>query len=200
MSSSSSIRFVKLLAIKENSSKLDGRTSMLRLLLAAPLLIAPQVVMAQAVAAPASEVNAPAPILGPQPGSFVLPSGTMLVVTPAQEISSKHIEEGQQVMFRVVNDVVEGSKVVIRRGSAVTGTITWKTGRAIGGKSGKFEVTFNSVSVGGRSVTLTGKHRQEGRGNSVGALLGSMVISGRSAVMLPGDLVNVFTGQDFVYY
>lgn len=95
---------------------------------------------------------------------------------------------------------VRSPKVVIRRGSAVTGTITWKTGRAVGGKSGKFEVTFNSVSVGGRSVTLTGKHRQEGRGNSVGALLGSMVISGRSAVMLPGDLVNVFTGQDFVYY
>lgn len=103
-------------------------------------------------------------------------------------------------MFRVVNDVVEGGKVVISRGSAVTGTITWKSGRAIGGNSGKFEVTFNSVSVHGRSISLTGKHRQEGRGNSVGALLGSMVISGRSAVMLPGDPVNVFTGQDFVYY
>ena len=173
---------------------------MLRILLATSLLIAPHVVMAQAAVATAPEANAPAPIPGPQPGSFVLPSGTMLVVTPAQEISSKHIEEGQQVMFRVVNDVAEGGKVVIRRGSAVTATVTWKTGRAIGGKSGKFEVTFNSVSVGGRNLTLTGMHRQEGRGNSVGALLGSMVISGRSAVMLPGDLVNVFTGQDFVYY
>lgn len=173
---------------------------MLRLLLAASLLTVPQVAMAQAATPPAPVTNGAAPIPGPQPGSFVLPSGTMLVVTPAQEISSKHVEEGQQVMFRVVNDVVEGNKVVIRRGSAVTGTITWKTGRAIGGKSGKFEVTFNSVSVNGRSIVLTGKHRQEGRGNSVGALLGSMVISGRSAVMLPGDLVNVFTGQDFVYY
>lgn len=173
---------------------------MLRLLFAASLLTTPQVVMAQAATAPAPVGNAPAPVPGPQLGSFVLPSGTMLVITPAQEISSKHVEEGQQVMFRVVNDVVEGGKVVIRRGSAVTGTITWKTGRAIGGKSGKFEVTFNSVSVNGRSIALTGKHRQEGRGNSVGALLGSMVISGRSAVMLPGDLVNVFTGQDFVYY
>lgn len=171
---------------------------MLKLLVAASLFTVPQVALAQAVAQPTA--NAPAPTPGPQPGSFLLPAGTMLVVTPAQEISSKHVEEGQQVLFRVVNDVVEGNRVVIRRGSPVTGTITWKTGRAIGGKSGKFEVTFDSVNVTGRSITLTGKHRQEGRGNSVGALLGSMVISGRSAVMLPGDLVNVFTGQDFVYW
>lgn len=174
---------------------------MLRLLLTASLLAAPQIVMAQAanVAQPAS-ANAPAPLQGPKPGSFLMPSGTMLVVTPAQEISSKKIEEGQQVLFRVVNDVVEGNRVVVRRGSTVSGTITWKTGRAVGGKSGKFEVTFNSVNVNGLNYTLNGIHRQEGRGNSVGALLGSMVISGRSAVMLPGDLVNVFTGQDIVYW
>lgn len=173
---------------------------MLKTLLTASLLASTQIGIAQAADGTQPQTNAPAPLPGPQPGSFILPSGTMLVVTPAQEISSKHIEEGQQVLFRVVNDVVEGNKVVIRRGSSVTGTITWKTGRAIGGKSGKFEVTFNSVSVGGRTIALTGKHRQEGRGNSVGALLGSMVISGRSAVMLPGDLVNVFTGHEFVYY
>ncbi|WP_156318268.1 hypothetical protein [Porphyrobacter sp. AAP60] len=173
---------------------------MLKLLLTASLLAAPQIAMAQAANVAQPAVNAPAASAGPQPGSFLLPSGTMLVITPAQEISSKHIEEGQQVMFRVVEDVVEGNKVVIRRGSPVSGTITWKTGRAIGGKSGKFEVTFDSVSVSGRRIALNGMHRQEGRGNSVGALLGSMVISGRSAVMIPGQLVNVFTGQDFVYY
>lgn len=173
---------------------------MLKLLITASLLATSQIVSAQAASGVQPQMNAPAPLPGPQPGSFILPSGTMLVVTPAQEISSKHIEEGQQVLFRVVADVVEGNKVVIRRGSSVTGTITWKTGRAIGGKSGKFEVTFDNVSVGGRRIALMGKHRQEGRGNSVGALLGSMVISGRSAVMLPGDLVNVFTGQEFVYY
>lgn len=172
---------------------------MLRPLLVASLLATSHVALAQTnFAQPA--MSSTTAVQGPQPGSFLLLSGTMLVVTPAQEISSKHIEEGQQVLFRVVHDVIEGNKVVIRRGSPVNGTITWKTGRAVGGKSGKFEVTFDKVSVSGRSIALTGKHRQEGRGNSVGALLGSMVISGRSAVMMPGDMVNVFTGQDFVYY
>jgi len=123
----------------------------------------------------------------------------MLVVTPREEISSKHVEEGQEVAFNSVHDIVENGIVVIPRGTPVKGSVTWKTGRAIGGKSGKFEVTFNSISLNGKTYTLTGKHRQEGRGNTVGALLGSILISGRSVVMVPGQLVNVFTAEPITY-
>lgn len=174
---------------------------MLRLIATASLLALPQLAVAENTApmqAPAPAANAPIP--GPQPGSFLMPAGTMLVVTPAQEISSKKVEEGQRVLFRVVHDVQEAGRVVIRRGSPVYATVTWKTGRAIGGKSGKFELSFDTVKVNGRDHAITGQYRQEGRGNSVGALLGSMVISGRSAVMLPGELVNVFTDEPVIYW
>lgn len=46
---------------------------------------------------------------------------------------------------------------------------------------------------------MSGMYRQEGRGNTVGALLGSIVISGRSAVMEPGQLVNAFTAAPIPY-
>lgn len=124
-----------------------------------------------------------------------LPAGTVINLTPLQEISSKHIEEGERYKFSVVNDVVEGGHVLVPRGSTATGLIKWKTGRAIGGKSGKFDVEFETVSVGGRDIKLMGTHRQEGRGNTVGALLGSIFISGRSAVMLPGQMVNAVTEE-----
>jgi hypothetical protein len=101
--------------------------------------------------------------------------------------------------FATVGDVVENGAVVIPRGSPVTGMISWKTGRAIGGKSGKFEVEFKSVTVNGREMGLTGKHRQEGRGNTVGALLGSILISGRSAVMVLGQTVPAFTAEPIPY-
>jgi hypothetical protein len=174
---------------------------MLRLLAAIPLLACSQLAVAQS-AEPGQPVTSAAgmPIPGPKPGSYLMPAGTLLVVTPAQEISSKKVEEGQQVLFRVVHDVVEAGRVVIRRGSPVYATVAWKTGRAIGGKSGKFELRFDSVKVNGRNHALTGQFRQEGRGNSVGALLGSMVISGRSAVMLPGEMVNVFTDEPVIYW
>lgn len=127
-------------------------------------------------------------------GRFIPPS-TVLTVSPAAEITSKKIEEGDKVQFNVVADVVEGGVVAIPRGTIVQGTITWKTGRAIGGKSGKFEVTFDHVILNGRNYKLSGMHRQEGRGNSVGALLGSMVVTGRSAVMIPGQMANALTAE-----
>ena len=138
-------------------------------------------------------------LVTPRPRRPVLPSGTMLQVTPLQEITSKRIEEGDQVAFVTVNDVSEDGYIAIQRGTPVTGLITWKTGRAIGGKSGKFEVDFKSISIGGRQYALRGQHRQEGRGNTIGALFGAIVISGRSASMLPGQLVNIFTAEPIVY-
>lgn len=64
---------------------------MLSLLFTATLLTIPQTVMAQDANVAQPNANTPAAIPGSQPGSFVLPAGTMLVVTPAQEISSKNI-------------------------------------------------------------------------------------------------------------
>jgi hypothetical protein len=146
--------------------------------------------------AAAAQSSAPvAPVAAPAPASRVVPPSTVLSVTPLVEITSKRIEEGDKFQFSVVADVVEGGVVAIPRGTLVQGTITWKTGRAIGGKSGKFEVTFDHVTVHGKNYKLTGLHRQEGRGNSVGALLGSMVVSGRSAVMLPGQMANAITAE-----
>lgn len=119
----------------------------------------------------------------------------MVVVTPVEEITSINMKEGDVVAFQVVNDVVQDGAVLIQRGAPVKGTITWRTGKGIGGKSAKFIVTFNSVDIAGHAWALRGTHRQEGRGNTMAALLGSMLISGRSAVMTPGQLVNCFTAE-----
>lgn len=70
-----------------------------------------------------------------------------------------------------------------------------RSGKGIGGKSAKFEVTFTTVSIGGHEFAMRGKHRQEGKGNTVAALLGSMVISGHSAVMEQGQSVPAFTAE-----
>ena len=128
-----------------------------------------------------------------------LPAGTLISLTSLQELSSKHIKEGERYQFIVVNDVVDNGVVVIPRGSNASGIITMETGRGIVGKSGKFDVTFESVSANGVTFPLSGIHRQEGKGNTVGALLGSMWISGHSAVMLPGEIVTAFTKERTAY-
>ncbi len=105
------------------------------------------------------------------------------------------MKEGTTREFLVVEDVVQDGAVIIPRGSPVTATVTWRTGKGIVGKSAKFELSFDRVRVNGRDFALRGAHRQEGRGNTAGALLGSMIITGRSAVMPVGQVVNVFTKE-----
>lgn len=130
----------------------------------------------------------------------VVPANTMVVVTPTEEITSKRMKEGHVHTLMVVNDVVQDGAVVIPRGAPVKATVTWRTGKGIVGKSAKFELTFNSVQAGGKDWALRGKHRQEGRGNTVGALLGSAIITGRSAVVMPGQLINVFTAEQITLH
>jgi hypothetical protein len=133
------------------------------------------------------------------PAARFLPAGTQVSLASIQELSSKHIKEGERYQFTVVTDVTESGVVVIPRGSIATGVVTMQTGRAIGGKSGKFDITFEKVEANGVTFPLMGVHRQEGKGNTVGALLGSILISGRSAVMLPGQIVTAMIKERTTY-
>lgn len=151
------------------------------------------------VQAQAESVEATTTVTAAAPVTRNLPVSTLLKIVPLEEISSKHVEVGQQVNFVTVGDVTENGIVVIPRGSAIGGTISFKTGKAIGGKSGKFEVSFDTVNVRGQNYRLRGTHRQEGKGNTVAAVFGSMLVSGRSAVMLPGQEVNAFTAEQIPY-
>jgi hypothetical protein len=128
-----------------------------------------------------------------------LPAATMVSLTSLQELSSKHIRQGERYQFAVVNDVTEKGVVVIPRGSIATGVISMKTGRAVGGKSGKFDVTFESVTANGVRFPLSGVYHQEGKGNTLGALFGSIIISGHSAVLQPGQVLTAFTSDRTAY-
>ncbi len=128
-----------------------------------------------------------------------MPANTKITVAPTAEISSKHLKKGEKVNFVTVGDVSEQGNIVIPRGSPVTGEITFKTGKAVGGKSGKFEVSFRTIQVRGQEYALTGVHRQEGKGNTVAAVFATMLISGRSAVMLVGQEATAFTAAPIPY-
>ncbi|MFN7174037.1 MAG: hypothetical protein ACK4MT_04910 [Thermaurantiacus tibetensis] len=129
----------------------------------------------------------------------LLPANTPIPLVALEEVSSSGLQVGTRVRFSVAEDIINRGVVVIPRGSPATGTITWKTGKAVGGKSGKFDVTFDEVVVDGNRFRLMGKHRQEGRGNTLGAVLGSVIISGRSAVMIPGQVVQALTAETISY-
>lgn len=132
---------------------------------------------------------------GQAEGRVILPADTVIQVTTDHEITSKHMHEGDVEQLQVATDVAENGVVVIPRGAPIKATVTFRTGKGIMGKSAKFEITFTAVTVHGAEFALKGKHRQEGRGNTLGALLGSAIITGHSAVIQPGQVLTAFTAQ-----
>lgn len=150
------------------------------------------------VAAPApAVVQTPAP--APVAAQRFIAAGTQVSLAAITELSSKHVKLGEHYQFTVVSDVVDNGLVVIPRGSIADGVVSMKTGRAIGGKSGKFDITFEKVTANGATFPLMGTHHQEGKGNTVGALLGSIWISGTSAVMQPGQVVTAMIKSRTAY-
>lgn len=147
-----------------------------------------------ALPVPATTVVA-APTAAPTTARM-LAANTPVPLNALEEVTSNGLQVGTRVKFSVAEDVVSQGMIVIPRGAPATGTVTWKTGKAIGGKSGKFEVSFDEVvTPGGNRVKLMGKHRQEGKGNTLAAVLATWIVSGRSAVMLPGQTVQSLTAE-----
>ena len=128
--------------------------------------------------------------------SVTLPKDTLLKVSPMAEITSKKMKEGQTREFRVAEEVRRDGVTIVPLNAPVVATVSWRTGKGIFGKSAKYELTFTSVEIDGKTYSLAGTHRQEGRGNTAAALLVSGIITGRSAVMVPDQVVNARTAED----
>lgn len=152
---------------------------MKKLVLTAALAAAPFSAIAQTAApsapAPAvAEVTAPAVVAAPE---LVLPANTEIAVTPNDDITSKGRKEGDTFIVSTMNDVMYNGYVVIPKGTPGQAKITWRTGKGAFGKSAKMEVSFEWLKLAGRTIALTGKHRQEGQGNT-GATLGTVAVAG----------------------
>lgn len=161
---------------------------------AAPVVIAP------AIAAPALAVAAPA-------SGLMLPAYTDIILTPDAEANSKKLREGHVVPMRTLFDVMHNGVVVIPKGTRGQGTVTWRTGKGAFGKSAKMEITFNELTLAnGQRLALSGKHRQEGEGNT-GAAVGAAIavgvfgafVTGKSAIIPSGQHLTARTADALPY-
>jgi hypothetical protein len=156
---------------------------------AAALIAVPGLALAQD-----SNAAAAAPPAAEAPAGLQLAANTPITLSMNNELTSKHAREGDTFPLTVVQDVAVDGHVVIPRGTRAVGEVIWRTGRGAFGKSGKMEVAFRYLDLGGRRIPLEGVYRQEGEGNTaatVGAVLGAgivggLVVTGHSAVIPQG--------------
>lgn len=127
---------------------------------------------------------------------LVVSPNTEVVVTPNDTVTTKgkKVKEGFKFTISTVFDVMQDGYVVIPKGTRGEGTVTWMTNKGAFGKSGKMEVSFDWLELGGRRVALTGTHRQEGEGNT-GATVGTAVAAGVFAAFVTGRSASIANGQ-----
>ena len=160
-------------------------------------LASPFPVLAQGVAAPTVALE-----------QIVLPANTEVVVTPNDTITTKGraIKEGYKFCVATMYDVMQNGVVMIPKGTPGEGTVSWMTNKGAFGKSGKMEVSFDWLELGGRRLALTGSHRQEGEGNTVAtvavavaATVFSALVTGRSATITNGTQLRARTAEAIAF-
>jgi len=168
------------------------------------------VMMALATATPAlAQFNAtsvPTPIAalpGPVGGMITLPAQTEIWLSPAAEVSSKSVRQGDIFAMKVSRDVFLGDVLVVPRGTGATARIGLRSGKGALGKSAKLEFDVVSLDLAHHPVAASGHYRVAGAGNGAVAvpvfvlvsMVGGLLITGHSAVILPGSEWRATTAE-----
>src|SRR5688572_31247131 len=134
---------------------------------------------------------------------IVLPEGTPLHVVTTLETTSKDAKPNDPVQFTVDEDVSIDGHVVIRKGTAATGSVINAMKQGYMGKSGKLAVQVESTqTVDGQPLKLRASKGSEGKDktNSTAAL--SMISGffllkkGGEAKIAAGTPVTVFRSEE----
>lgn len=160
---------------------------------------------AQAAVGQTSEPVTPIVAQVPQAATAtVLPANTEVIMAMNDTLTTKggNFDEGHMFYLTVAADVKIGDYVIIPKGARGAGEVTWKTGKAVFGKSGKMEIELRYVEVGGQRIQVSGKYRQEGEGNTVAAVGAAILaapllfVTGKSATIPKGRELSARTISD----
>lgn len=171
------------------------------------LLATCSAVLAQPVAAPAP-VTAPAtseaaPVAAPAPAprKITLPAESPIKLTIVDSLSSKKAKLGDKFAIVTLDDVAQDGVVIIPKDTKGEGSISFRGGSGSFGKSGRLEIAFESLMLNGQKITITGKYRDEGKGNGGAAtgavlavgLVGGLFVHGHAAKIEKGEVMAAQT-------
>lgn len=130
-------------------------------------------------AAPAESPTTSAPsTVKPAMQGFGLEDGTPVKLRTARTISSSDAHTGDTLDFEVLEDVMAGDHIVIRKGGIAWGTVTEAQPKRRMGRGGKLDVNIDSVRLSdGEKVPLRAVKDVKG-GSHTGAMTGAMVATG----------------------
>ena len=128
--------------------------------------------------------------------TVLLADGTPIHLVLMDDLQGKNLQAKQTVHFKVREDLVVGSLILVRTGTEAVGHIESVSKSGLLGKSGRLVLQFDSVdSVTGARIQLRGGAGVSG--GKGGALTGvSAMWYGPNASLPVGTVVNAYIGQD----
>jgi hypothetical protein len=147
----------------------------------------------QAVNMPAP-APAPVPVEAPVPEPIVVPSGTALIATVDQALSSKTSQTGQTFLATLAEPVTVHGNTAIPKGSSVTGTVVMAKQKGKIKGEGELALSLTSITIHGKNYpihtgtldnSVKGKGKRTaattGGGAAGGALIGGIAGGGKGA-------------------
>jgi hypothetical protein len=131
----------------------------------------------------------------------MLPANTLVYVSLNDNLTSQSTAEGDTFDVTVTRPVIVGDYIVIPQGTLGHGRITWRTGKAVFGKSAKMTFELTDLQIGNQTVPMSGHYRLEGKGNTgwtVGSIaafgiMAGFFVTGHSAAAFQGTEYKAFT-------
>jgi len=133
-----------------------------------------------------------------------LPTDSLVRIRMLDTIDSKNWKEGDRFPYEVAQDVIVDGEVAIPAGTKGAGVITEARHAGSFGKSGKIEMSFGALPVGGTNVdlVLSDKARQgnEKEHLAAGASLAGLAVAGPiglvGGLFIHGHNVKVEAGSE----
>jgi LssY C-terminus len=129
------------------------------------------------------------------PAELIIPDGTPVTLRLAENVSSSHAHQGDQLNFTVVRDVNVGGFTLIPAGTIAHGSVTAVKGKRFLGMGGNVALKLDSVELAsGERVALRGGCVVKGPSRTK-LMLGGMIVT--SLIFLPATPVLLLTrGHD----
>jgi hypothetical protein len=138
-----------------------------------------------------------------QTDEIVVAEGTPINVVTAQDVTSKEAKPNDPVKFTVNEDLVINGQVVVRKGTAATGSVINAEKGGYLGKSGKLGVQVESTqTVDGQPLRLRAAKGKEGNDKTNSTMALSMISGffllkkGGEAKITAGTPVTVYAAEE----
>lgn len=134
----------------------------------------------------------------------ILTEGTVISVELLQDLSSGTNNVGDIIEFQTNEPVIVGDRVLVPKGTKVTGKVTEAEGRKAMGKGGKLNFTIDWLNMpNGKNVKLTGEQKASGKQKTGAAVAQAVVLTplfllkkGKNVKFEKGQIFKVFVDHD----